>query len=550
MTQAWTMKFSFTHKAIPVWMAFLFLFALDIIYNGTVRHLSEIDIIWVSLLNATLYTTILVSCLNIDLAKITICYLALPYLLFFPGWLNVPTATLMTGIFVYCTYHSLKNSNCSHSKTPLTTRELFAFCLIIAWVNISGSGGYGYQSWDYVMHNSRLNDLINKPWPVHYGKDLNLVYYIGYYLPSAAIGKVLGDTAATRSMFVWTLLGVTLALRWVSILSSWKLGAGLVTVFIFFGPMDAAGLLWLLCKELSWPPAFTMQEIIGALQNNPDSLDFWASSFLNFFVGNFLSNTFQLYWAPQHIIPGWLCLSLITHLFFSNNKNSIIFIFCLLNLWSPLVMLSMTIFVIAATLHGQPLKNRDWLTLNNTGGAIILTGLFLFFYLGGSALINYSVWTLRTIDLSKNWDVLVAFYLFSWGLYAVTLANHRKSYSEKQKIWFASLIITMLFLPIYIYGEYSDLLCRGSAPVMFLLMIFLLQFIKKKWSTQQKASSIPLLIFMVFGCASAALQIHMSITHYGEKRAVIQVTEYKHASENLGSDSSFFARFFRGEVKQ
>ena len=542
----------FSHRPIPLWFGFLFLFLLELIYNLNIRHLAGTNAIGMSALNAALYTAILALCLNCNLERITIFYLALPFLLFLPGWLNTPTAILMTCIFLYCTFQTLKYTNNTISRIPLTTRELSAFCLIIAWINLSGSGGYGYQSWDYVMHNSRLNDLIQKSWPVHYGKDLNLIYYVGYYLPSAAIGKLFGYIAATRSMFFWTLLGATLALRWAGQLSGWKLGTGLVIACVFFGPMDAAGLAWEIYNALPFPDSFTLQEATNIILNDTDTLDFWASNSLGFFNGNFLSNTFQMYWAPQHIIPGWLVISIITFYFLGNNTRNIVFIFCLLCLWSPLVMLSMAIFPLIAILNARQEKNKEWLSISNTIGATSITLLFIAFYFGGSAMKNHFAWTLSEIDNPIKLVTLLLFYLFAWGMYVSVIIKNHTIYNHQQKIWLAGLITTMLLLPLYIYGEYSDLLCRGSAPIMFLLMTFLLHLIKEKRKSRPEKAIIPILAFLLLGAGStsALLQLHTSFKKYGENRPIIQVTEYKHAPENLGSDKSLFARFFRGKVSQ
>lgn len=51
-----------------------------------------------------------------------------------------------------------------------------------------GIGGHYYQSPDWDWRNAIFHDLIYKKWPVIYSEyDKALVYYIGYWLPSAAL---------------------------------------------------------------------------------------------------------------------------------------------------------------------------------------------------------------------------------------------------------------------------------------------------------------------------------------------------------------------------
>jgi len=70
--------------------------------------------------------------------------------------------------------------------------------------------------------NSLLRDLIEKDWPLRFGtvdSQTYVVYYTGYYLPAAVIGKALGWSAANYFMLFWTLLGVGLAFSWFANLS-------------------------------------------------------------------------------------------------------------------------------------------------------------------------------------------------------------------------------------------------------------------------------------------------------------------------------------------
>lgn len=534
-----------TSPSLPIWVCFLCLFLLDLLYGATLRQLTGIPLLSTRVIRAALFTGILYLSFRADLARLTVLYLALPYVLFFPGWLNTPTAIFISCLFFYGLQQTWQHSQCRQSAA-LGWPELLAFGLIVVWVNLSGAGGFGYQTPDYLMHRSRLNDLIDWPWPVRYGPDLNLVYYMAYYLPAAMMGKAFGFSVADHSLFFWALLGVTLAVRWVSQLSGWKTSVGLVLVCVFFGPLDIIGVLWrlYLSNAFSVLSSLTPEQ----LEMHSDAIDFWASDQLGLFLGSFPSNTFQLFWAPQHIIPGWLCISLMTYLFFTGNTRNLAFVFCLMCLWSPLVMLSMTGFMVIALLHDNPLHQRDWLAVRNTLNAAVIAAFFLLYYLGGSALINVSGWLLPALNLHTQWITLLLFYLCTWGVYAAVLLQYRRALNKRQHLWLCGLLITMTLLPLYRYGEYSDLLCRGAAPAMFLLMILLLQRIKAQWAEKRYFTITVLAVLFSLGSVSALLQLYVGIKYYGETEDIIPVTSYQYAKENLGIDNSLFGMLFRKHV--
>ena len=73
---------------------------------------------------------------------------------------------------------------------PLKTILLvFAFSLL--WTYLGGMNGYYYQSTDWDCRNAIYFDLIQYKWPVTYDQNgAALVYYIGHWLPPAALAKL------------------------------------------------------------------------------------------------------------------------------------------------------------------------------------------------------------------------------------------------------------------------------------------------------------------------------------------------------------------------
>jgi len=517
------------------------LFAIDFFYQHTLRHVVLSTSLEISVVEAVLCTLILWITTRFDLAKTTLCFLAIPYLFFIPGWLNTPTAICLSLVFIYCMTCTLRSVNINAASvtgcSSVTLQDLLTFLVVILWVNLSGAGGYGYQEPDYTMHNARLRDLIEYAWPVRFGENQNFVYYVGYFLPSAIIGKLLSLDVALRSMFVWTLFGVILSLRWLGHLSGWRFSIGLVFVFTVFGPMDVMNALTVALTNGS-----SLRDAISPGSIN--DLDFVTGYHLGFFLGNYLSNTFQLYWSPQQVIAGWLCISLLTHLFRENNFKQLVFVYALLCLWGPLVMISISPFVVLVVVFSF---RKNWPTIisvENILGVGALTVIFAAFYLSGSAGENKSVWLFDAFDWRNKSGVLCLFYLFGWGLYALVVAPYVTQQSQAAQAWFCCLVFTLAILPLRTFGEYSDLLCRGSAPLMFLLLIYLLQALKFYWQHHRRVCAVVLICLLGLGIESAVLQNAFALFYYGKTRSIGHVLGNKYSFENLGSDNSVFERYF------
>jgi hypothetical protein len=483
--------------------------------------------------------------MRLDLAQLTLAFLALPYLIFIPGWLNTPTAVITLAIFCYSLFQAFKNipalkNDCIH------WHDVMAFLLILLWLHLSGSGGYGHQSYDYVAHNARLNDMITMTWPIRYdvtrwGQGHNLVFYTGYFLPAAIIGKLSSFKIATQALHLWTLLAVTLALRWLSVLSEWRFSFGLVLLFILFGPQDIFGMaaIFPFLQNISWHDYW--RQAIGG-----DTVEFWASQGSNIFFGNFLSNTTQLFWSPPQVLSGWLMIALLTFLFLRQQLRQIVFIYSLLCLWAPLAMLALLPFIAAATLPVLFRQPKQLLTLENVLGAGSLTIIFLSYYLAGSAINNPNDWIwVDELPLSFKLFTLSLFYLFTWGLYVLAISPAIKQADKPHRFWFLVLLLAMFALPLHSYGNYNDLMCRGSAPLMFLLLIFVLRSLAYYRLHRQTGRIVLLGFLLLAGTGSALSQLYVAINQYGITQPVRKVTDYRESRETLGPDGTFFEKYFR-----
>lgn len=511
----------------------LFPYHYGILYHSLLYSTME------SLILAVVLGCILWICIRLDLAKVTVCFLALPYVFFIPGWLNLPAAMILLGILVYCLKTSLSELTATSSK-HITLHDLLAFIMIAAIINVSGAGGYGFQWNDWNMHNARLKDLVEYTWPVRYGDNQNFVYYFGYFIPSAIIGKLTTLDLGLRSLYAWTLLGVTLSLRWLALLGKTRFTAALALLFILFGPVDIINVV-----TVNLVMGNELGDALFSLLNNTHGADFTLSYQMPFFLGNYLSNTFNLYWSPQQVVASWLCIGLLTHLYWQQQIRQLVFVYALLCLWGPLVMIAIFPFVLLACMQQLGSKTRDLLTVENILGGGSLAAVFILFYLGGSASANPSFWIFTYLDTVNRWIVLALLYLSSWGLYVIATSAHIAQQDTLTKRWFVCLVLALLALPLYIFGEWSDLLCRGSSPLMFLLLVFILKAAASYREQGKPVRAILLICLLIPGMLSAFLTNRMSLQHYGETQPVASVITYGNAYPNLGPDDTFFNRYLR-----
>ena len=112
---------------------------------------------------------------------------------------------------------------------------------------------------------------------------------------------------------------------------------------------------------------------------------------------------------------------------------------------------------------------------------------------------------------------------------------------------FSFLMLALAILPLRLFGEWSDLLCRGSAPLMFLLLVFLLKAMYHYWHHHQKIRSIFLLCLLISGTASALLINSVSLhpAFYGRTEAIKPLLSYQSIYPNFGPDDTLFNHLFR-----
>ena len=132
-------------------------------------------------------------------------YITLPFTIFVLSWVKWYIGIPVTLCILYTVYQLIKKDSNLWLPTLNTNsiRLLFLILIIIAiWVYFSGIGGFVFQNEDHRWRNEIYQMLVLYDWPLIKDVTINniietrgMIYYIGFWLPSALIGKLFGIQA-------------------------------------------------------------------------------------------------------------------------------------------------------------------------------------------------------------------------------------------------------------------------------------------------------------------------------------------------------------------
>ncbi len=424
-------------------------------------------------------------------------YLGAPCLLFFAGWLQWWLAVIFTGALILPCVAAVRRraigpGDALGESAPLvvTGRQLALLAVVaVALSSISGMGGYGVQEGDYLKHNAVLRDLVQKPWPVVVDSERGpfpLVYYVAWYLPAAAIGKLAGWTAANHFLFAWSVLGLVLSVLWFAVLVG-RLGWATIAVFALFSAPDVLGAaaLKLLGYHFEPPCPPSMRE--------PGVIDWYALRWWNWEIRwwdgpctwNYCSNMELLFWVPQQALASWIAGGMTIHAFARDDdaRRTALLPAMLAALWSPLVTVGLAPFLLAdAILDRRPVgaRSRAWATWPNVACLTVLAVLAAYFAARGGELpfsddpraqfrfFGFDDWP-RTEYLGR----LGAFLLVDVAAVAVLIWAVRPPAGPRWRGLFWTAVALLVGLAFFRYGINNDLGMRVSMPSLLVLAVLL-----------------------------------------------------------------------------
>jgi hypothetical protein len=407
---------------------------------------------------------------------LSILYLTLPFFLFLFGWVRLTIAIPLAIIIIFALYKALF----TNYQSPITNHQspahhwslntVYWSLLTALFLLLSGIGGYAFQNWDHNWRNVVFRDLMNFDWPVTYAQPESgpvkmLVYYVGFWLPSALVGKLINWQAANFALFLWSLVGLLLVTHHLgNYLKTSNLKATLL--LILFSGLDILGTLFFPQEYPTIFPPIT-------------HLETWAGNL------QYSSFTTQLFWVFNQAIPAWLCIIVIARRANFPTKQSpsnteiasgeeqertrtsspqendvLLLLWSLCFFFAPLAAVGLLPYVlieiVKQTDFKSPFKNLRWEILLS---AIIIFLLSSFFFTSNTAAQSRGF---QSIPFTK----FLAFFLLEGGILWLVLAPTK----FRDPRWLVTGVLLAL-IPFVQLGSDRDFVMRASIAPLFYLML-------------------------------------------------------------------------------
>lgn len=223
--------------------------------------------------------------------------LAIPVAMWGAFWLRAPWNLLFVGAIVAALWFLPRGSGNSvlesDTRRELWMTALWAFMPLALMCVVSGIGGIGTQSEDWLKHNAVLADLVRSDWPVHYrynSTPVHLTYYTAFYLPAAFMGKLGGWGVALAVHQLGSLIVLGLVAAWLS----WIMGKRARWVGVLFAAFGGVDYFAAKIVALAHGQPFELA---------PFSLEWWEKPIPWW---GYYSHVTELFWVPHAALAGWL----------------------------------------------------------------------------------------------------------------------------------------------------------------------------------------------------------------------------------------------------
>jgi len=484
-------------------------------------------------------------------------YLFLPFAIFIFGWtkpiVSIPVLIVLTVCFyrMVRTFPELWRPKVTRENIFKTACILF---IIFVWVYLSGIGKFVFQNSDHWWRNGMFDALVLEKWPVvylsvpveHYKEPVAFVYYFGFWLPSAIIGKLFGLTAGYFAQAVWALIGIFLfyyliLAKYIKKIVYWPL-----IVVIFFSGLDILGI-------------YLSGDIISEIPST-FYIEWWAGLF------QFSSMTTQLFWVFNQAVPAWLATLV---LLVQKNTQCIAVVIALTMITCTLPFVGLVLLAICivgrkvfinlslkkiSDYNQVILSLRDIFTFENiVGGGLI--GVISFLFLKANIEGNY----LRLLNYqSLKGAVLLwlSFYMVKAGIFFIAVWKYQK---RNYLFYYAALWLAVC--PWIDLGKFHDFSMRASIPALVIVLLLVIDTISKSHSIKDFKTLIVLVVILIIGSSAPLREITRStantfnIITNGSLREVTRTSAYIVGSDQpipLGSmppwTETVYCGFIKGNV--
>ncbi|MBO4681876.1 MAG: hypothetical protein J5623_08305 [Clostridiales bacterium] len=401
-------------------------------------------------------------------------FLALPVVIFCLGYLRpLIGITLMICFVGTCAISIMECMNDPEGiklekqdemiNVPIKFLIVFAVTALAVSL-ITGVGEYVFTLQDHPYRRAILKDLVDYEWPViyNYSTQTNpdvikifgmasgeraFSYYFVYWLPAAAVGKLLGFEAANFALLIWNSIGIFLGFVAMCAINK-RFSFAMPFLYVFFAGLDVIpNMVYFFTGYDAWL-----------------WLEGWVPGIS--YVANFteLANVFN------QIVP---CFIIMAMLLMSHSMRSAGLIGGLLFAYSPWAVFGLLPIIIGFALRKEMRSKsvkRDILNILtpvNAVSAILLLVLFGSYYMSNSGAVSFRgfTWTFY-----KQPALFIPAYLLFIAIEVLPFAVVLYGKYKKDPVFIAS-IITLCFIPLYRVSEMNDFSMRGSMPGLFVLCI-------------------------------------------------------------------------------
>ncbi len=534
----------------------------------------------------------------LKLKKAAFFCLGLPSVVFALGFLKwyigVPVALLLAVAYAF----AVRDTRAEEDRTiSLSVPSLLLiFLVVVLWCYLAGLGNLYSQSDDWAARNAIFRDLIRKDWPVVYGtKNAALVYYIGYWLPAALIGKSafaitgrlpIAWTVGNMSLWAWSVVCVFLVILLVLVYmkaATKKQTWLIVLIFVFFSGVDIVG---------------TLYNMIFRHWDFPLHIEWWT-------VYQFSSMTTALNWVFNQSIFAWMAT--ILFLFEKRVRNYAFIIVCLLSS-SPLPAVGLGIYMVgyAISLLWKSMREKQagrfWKDVFTVQNLVVVLTLLPIYFLYYKTNLAVNVGQAYTVRPPRDWWGLATLLVIAAGVIALGTILRRWKIPTEPKMWWVVLLTIalvaavmlldpttrisyFLFLvmeafiflvliwgdfkndllfyltwgiamicPLITVGTAADFCMRASIPVVFVIMMMCMRYLfdnahlLREKASLKKGLYIALIVVLVLGSVTPIVEFFRGAREYAlGNRAYDWIYTFDHVFEGPleGLDRNFIAKGYK-----
>lgn len=405
-------------------------------------------------------------------------YLFLPFAIFLlywvVAWVSLPLS------FAMLVLPWVLSRNVAGDTVAFTRRQLLITVgVLLAWTVLSGIGGFVWQNrWDHLFRNAVFEDLVNRPWPVIENQSI-LTYYIGYWLPSAAVAKVVGSLWIGRlCQLIYGFVGILLAfLLTIEMVGNMKLRY--LIPFIFFSGLDILGLI-----------------LAGRTLPDNFHIEIWSPLAL------WESNTTLLFWVYNQVVPAWVATMLI--LCFHRIKGLPAMTLCFLSISAPFSVVGLFplalyyIIVSAWKEFGVAQRVRTLFCPANIISALAVIPVVLYMMINERTDTTVDFRILGTLDGVKDFILILTLEILVYCCFIYRQIS--------RSIEFYILLATSVFCLFVHMGSSNDFNSRVELPLNFYLTLRIMIYISR-FSEKPRLTRIAFLAISAIAVITPCLEM-------------------------------------------